>query len=109
MQTSNRYYRKIQEFTRYICPILKTLETSNNEAIIAGDFNIDLLKINDKQSFSDYINTLTSYSFYHEITLPTRLSNKHGTLIDNVLCKLTENNLNTSSGIRINQFADHQP
>ncbi len=32
------------EFTREIYPALKTNETSSNEVIIAGDFNIDLSK-----------------------------------------------------------------
>ncbi len=100
---------KYNEFTLEICPLLKTLETSNNDALITGDFNFDLLKINEKQSFSDYFDTLTSYNFYPKITLSTRLSNNHGTLIDNFVCKLTENNLNTSSVIIINKFSDHQP
>ncbi len=50
---------------------------------------------------------LTSHSFFPKITLPTRLSNKHDTLID--LCKLTENTLDTTNGILINKFSDHQP
>ncbi len=33
--------------------------------------------------------------------MPTRFSNKQGTLIDNIFCKLTENSLNTTSGILI--------
>ncbi len=39
----------------------------------------------------------------------TRLSNKHGTLIDNTFCKLTEATLNTTSGVLIKKFSDHQP
>jgi hypothetical protein len=100
---------KYTEFIRELSPLLKTLESGNNEAIITGDFNIDLLKINEKQVFSEYFDTLTSHSFYPKITLPTRLSNNHGTLIDNIICKLTENTLNLSSGILIDKFSDHQP
>ncbi len=33
---------------------------------------------------------ITENSFYPKITLPTRFSNKHGTLIDNIFCKLTD-------------------
>ena len=97
------------EFIQEITPILKDLESSNVEAVIAGDFNIDLLKVNEKHVFSEYFDMLTSNSFYPKITLPTRLSNNHGTLIDNFLCKLTETTLNTLSGILINKFSDHQP
>ncbi len=47
---------------------------------------------------------LTNHSFYPEIALPTRLSNKHGTLIDNFICKLTEATLDTTSGILIKKI-----
>ncbi len=80
----------------------------NSEVIITGDFNIDLLKIADKEMLAEYFDMLTSHSFFPKITLPTRLSNKHGTLIDNFLCKLTENTLDTTNGILINKFSDHQ-
>ncbi len=41
--------------------------------------------------------------------MPTQFSNKHETLIDNLFCKLTENSLNTTTGILIKTFSDHQP
>ncbi len=52
---------------------------------------------------------LTSYSFYPKITVPTRLTNNHGTLIDNFLCKLTESTLDITAGVLIKKFSDHQP
>ncbi len=52
---------------------------------------------------------LTSNSFYTKITVPTRLTNTNGTLIDNFLCKLTENTPDTTSGVLITRFSDHQP
>ncbi len=82
---------------------------NNQEVIIAGDFNIDLLQINDLCIVADYFDMLTSYNFYPRITVPTRLSNKHGTLIDNFLCKLTEKTIHTTSGVLIKMFSDHQP
>jgi exonuclease III len=92
-----KYRQFIQEFT----PILKTLENMNSEAIITGELNIDLLKINEREVFSDFFDTLTENSFYPKITFPTRFSNKHGTLLDNFFCKLTDSTLNTTSGILI--------
>ncbi len=64
--------------------ILDKLESNNNEVIITGDFNIDLLKINDKPIISEYFDLLTSHRFYPKITVPTTLTNNHGTLIDNI-------------------------
>ncbi len=84
--------------------ILNTLETNNNEVIITGDFNIDLLKINEKHVLSVHCDILTNHSFYPKITLPTRISDKHGTLIDNFICKLTKTTLDTTSGILITKI-----
>ncbi len=74
--------------------------------IFAGDLNIDLLKIN---IISEYLDILTSNSFYPKITVPTQLTNTHCTLIDNLLCKLTDNMLDTTSGVLNKRFSDHQP
>ncbi len=99
------YYEIINEFS----PILQKLEKNKNEIIFTGDFNIDLLKINDKHVIGEYFDMLTSHSFYPKITVPPRLTNNNGTLIDNFLCKLTESTLNTTPGVLINKLSDHQP
>ncbi len=96
-----------KEFIDEFFYILDKLEKNKNEVIISGDFNIDLLKINDKQIISEYFDTLTSHSFYPNITVPTGLTNNNGTLIDNFLCKLTEATLDTMSGVLIKTFSDH--
>ncbi len=85
------------------------MENENSECFITGDFNIDLLKLNEKEVFRDLFDSLTENSFYPKITLPTIFSNKHGTLIDNLFCKLTDKTINTTSGILIKTFSDHQP
>ncbi len=68
-----------------------------------------MLKLNENNVISEYFDMLTSNNFYPKITLPTRLTNNHGTLIDNFFCKLTEHTLDTLSGILIRKFSDHQP
>ncbi len=77
-KNSNNKYR---QFTQELTPILKSLENRNTECIITGDFNIDLLQISEKEVFSEFFDTLTESSFYLKITLPTRFSIKHGTLL----------------------------
>ncbi len=76
--------KNYREFIKEFSSILDKLESNNNVVIITGDFNIDLLKINDKPIISEYFDLLTSHSFYPKITVPTRLTNNHGTLIDNI-------------------------
>ncbi len=69
------------------------MEKEKSESIITWDFKINLLKINVKNLISEFFDTLSANSFYPKIKMPTRFSNKNGTLIDNIFCKLTENTL----------------
>ena len=81
--------------------------TRESEVIIAGDFNIDLLKIKEKPVFSEYFDMISAQGFFPRITLPTIFSEHCGTLIEFFLCKLTEGSLNSTSGILINNISDH--
>ncbi len=98
-----------KEFIDELMPLMCSLESNNNEAILAGDFSIDLLKFNNNKIFSEYFDMLTSKNIYPKITLPTRLLNNSATLIDNILCKLTESTIETTTGILTNKFSEHQP
>jgi hypothetical protein len=91
-----------EEFIEEFSQILEKYESNRNEVIFTGDYNIDLLKINEKHKISEYFDMLTGHSFYPKITVPTRLTNTKGTLIDNFLCKLSETTLDTTSGVLIN-------
>ena len=102
----NDHYK---EFCEQFEAHLKNFESNNTDVLIAGDFNIDLLKVNNTQAISDYFDMITSHSFYPKITLPTRLTNNNGTLIDNILCKLTETTLDTTSGVLLDKISDHFP
>ncbi len=48
------------EFITEFSPILENFEMNNKEVIVTGDFNIDLLKVNDKHIISEYFDMLTS-------------------------------------------------
>ena len=50
--TNNLY----QSFTNEFIPILENLQRANRETIIAGDFNIDLLQINNNATLGNYFN-----------------------------------------------------
>ncbi len=67
-------------------PNFKNIRKKTNLRSLLQVTLIDL-KINDKNTFSECFDMLTNNSFYLKITLPIRLSNNHGTLIDNLLCK----------------------
>ena len=96
-------------FTNELSSILSEIENQNSDAIICGDFNINLLKINEKETICDFFEMICSKSFFPKITLPTRFSLRNGTLIDNIFCKISDTTLNTPSGILIKTFSDHHP
>ena len=88
-------------FNNQFSRVLDKLNTFNAEVIIGGDFNINLLDILKRNIVSDYFNVIISHSFHPHIILPTRISRRSATLIDNFLGR--------NSGILIDKFSDHQP
>ena len=88
--------------------ILAILNKSKHEVIIAGDFNIDLLKVNTNMHAHEFFHTLIAQSFIPKITLPTRFSDLRCTLIDNFLCKLSPAIMDSSAAIFTNNISDHQ-
>ena len=89
--------------------IISSLENNNSHLIFAGDFNINLLKLNENDTYSNFFDTLISHSLYPLITLPTRFTRTNGTLIDNFFCKLCKSVLESTAGILTKRFSDHQP
>ena len=107
---NNNNIAKISAFIQEIEPILQDLNSQNSEVFIFGDFNINILKINDEKHFADFLDTMLAYSFYPQITFPTRLNNTSGaTLIDNIYYKLSSRLNNTMSGIITDPISNHFP
>ena len=89
--------------------IISLIDKTNSDIIIAGDFNINLLKINETNIVGEFFDMLISNSFYPHITLPTRFPNNNGTLIDNLFCRIYKYAKQPKSGILTKQFSDYQP
>ena len=47
------------------------MENQNSDAIICDDFNINLVKISEKETKCDVFEMMCSKSFFPKITLPT--------------------------------------
>ena len=57
----------LENYTTFInemTPILCDFEKQNTEVLISGDFNIDLLKVNRRQIFNDFLDCLITNSFF---------------------------------------------
>ena len=88
---------------------VQALDNTNLNIVLGGDFNINLLKINESETCCEFFDLLTSQSLFPNITLPTRLTNGGGTLIDNLFCKMNKSLKKNTAGILLNQLSDHLP
>ena len=92
----------------------KRLEKINNEqkeCIIAGDLNIDGLKINKNENVKEFFNTILDQDFMPMITLPTRVTDHSATLIDHIIVntELLKKQGEITSGIIFSDISDHLP
>ena len=99
---------QINQFINELTLQLQSIGKCKN-IIIAGDYNLNLLKINENNTCSDFFDTMIYQSLFPQITLPSRLSNTNATLIDNLCCKFDYTTNKTNSGILLNNLSDHQP
>ena len=79
----------------------------SKKIIISGDFNINLLKINEKIMYANFFDMMTSISLLPNITYPTRITRTSATIIDNIFSNSLEDTV--ISGILSNKsISDHQ-
>ena len=86
-------------------PMLAKLENENKRIYLLGDYNIDLIKLEEDLGNS-FFDNLTSNLFVPHIILPTRITTTSKTLIDNIF----SNNHNFEQGISGNltiSLSDH--
>ena len=106
---SNRFhYKHLSLYKRSHVWEGQFIEISGSQ-LERGDFNIDLLKTNERPIFSEYLDNIIAHNFFPKITLPTRFSFRRGTLIDNALCKFTSNLSDATAGIVSHTLSDHHP
>ena len=58
-------------------PIINSINNLNCDAILAGDFNIDLLRINEREKYNTFLDTMISNSYFPNICYPTRFAKKN--------------------------------
>ena len=97
----------IDEFNDLISPVFQKTSSENKTLFILGDFNIDLINCSTNEKTSEFFNLVSSYNLLPYITLPTRITNRSRTLIDNIFSNST--NSNTISGNLTSTVSDHLP
>ena len=107
----NNNEQNVTTFVTELEPIIATLNDNNQELLIAGDFNINLLHINtcNKEHFGQFLDMLLRYSLFPKITFPTRLGENSCSLIDNIFCSLSHNSVTSLAGIICSKISDDFP
>ena len=95
------------DFRNLFLPTLIKANKEKKPVIVAGDFNIDLLKLNNDAFTNEYFDQLTDINFMPLITLPTRIASKSKTLIDNILFNQFSHGI-VSGNINVS-ISDHSP
>ena len=98
----------IDLFLNDIIPIIDVLINEASNIAVCGDFNIDLLQIDHRIKYSEYLDIFITNGFKSNISLPTRFSERNATLIDHIFTKLNSN-ARTKSGIIYSNISDHLP
>ena len=105
---------------KYFNDVIAKITDEKKTCYLAGDFNIDLLKTESNTDTKDFFDTLTTNLFVPHITLPTRVTNRSQTLIDNIFSNnpefenCTSGNFTFSISDHLAQFlfvpsSDHRP
>ena len=79
---------------------------ANSELYVCGDFNIDLLELDNSASVQHYMSTCNSLSLLNVITKPTRVTDDTATLLDHIW---VTDPTKTIAGVIVNDISDHFP
>ena len=66
---------------------LNQYDRKQNEILLTGDFNLDLLKHETHAQTSQYLDIMISHGLLPMITKPTRIQHQSATLIDHIFTK----------------------
>ena len=87
---SNNNNKTIKQFCEELTPVISDISKNSCHIIITGDFNIDLLQINERSEFQKYFDLFVTHGLFPNITVPTRCCKSSCPVIDQMFCKLKE-------------------
>ena len=95
---------KINYFTNLIDSMFRSIK---GILFLCEDFNINLLDYKLNNHTQNFVDLLFSMSLFPLINRPTRLSNQHASIIDNIFTNAINKNINC--GIIMDDISDHFP
>ena len=98
----------INEFTdSLLTKILDHVDKNNAQAILSGDFNANLLNLENNNEISNFFDTFSAKLFRPLILQPTRVTARTATLIDNIFSN--DPSLKSHGGNISVSISDHLP
>ena len=105
----NNSNSSIDRFLQPFSDVFNILCQENATLAIGGDFNVNLLKLNEREKFQEYFDLFVGNGCNPQITMPTRFSKKSATLIDQIFCRFSKYSSHNFSGILVTKISDHLP
>ena len=96
----------IDQFISELYDKILAIELHSCDFYLCGDFNLDLLKVNEDRNVTKFIDTLSTLTLLPTIVKPTRVTETSFTLIDNIF---TNRIHDVHSGILEIEITDHFP
>ena len=104
----NNNNESVASFLLEITPVIETLGNESKNAILCGDFNLNLLIMNQRDKYSEFFDLMLNNGFLPKIALPTRLSKYSATLLDQMYIKDHRATIvQSNSGIIYSSISDH--
>src|SRR6218665_4089966 len=97
----------LEQFNQEMAILVPMLAKRKSRVILAGDFNVDLLKLDANEQTHDFLNILSSSYLAPAINAPTRVTERTATLIDNFFTNYTQDIIDPT--IIISDFSVHFP
>ena len=76
-------------FVAHFSDVLGIISKERKQCILMGDFNLDLIKVDNSNQTKDFVHSLYTNAFYPTISKPTRVTEHSGTLLDNIITNIT--------------------
>ena len=88
-----------------LCHIFADRRDSNTAFYAVGDYNMDVMQINDNHNFRKYVNNSLSTSTKCAIDLPARITDHSKTLLDHIY--VNDRKHSYTSGVLLCDLSDH--
>ena len=91
----------------FLQKFLNKIYTEKKFSVLAGDFNLNLIKYSKTTGINQFLEIILSHNFMPQITLPARVTGRTATRIDNILINSYKNKC--TFGSITTSVSDHLP